>query len=79
MFLQLQSVSGWFHSIVAELNSCNRDFMAHKPENIYCLPFTEIVGGNSLPSPSYVIVQIADRIFLLFVNLNKSTNIYTLR
>ena len=30
---------GCFHTITAELNICNKDHMAHKVKNIYCLAF----------------------------------------
>ena len=33
----LHLVWGCFHHTVADLSSCNRDHMAHKAKNIYCL------------------------------------------
>lgn len=37
-----------FHASVAELNSCDRDLMAHKPKKIPVLPLIEKVAGSWL-------------------------------
>ena len=38
MLISLCIVYGCFHATVVELNSCNRECMAHKAWNIYYLP-----------------------------------------
>lgn len=40
----LGAVYRCFHTAIAELNSCNRDFMGHKTRNTYCLsPYSKFI------------------------------------